>query len=76
MDLIHDVNSTTAMRKNDAVTSTVTEVWESQSTGNCSLFVFHIMADLFYANYNITGPCYISGKSKSFYRNKKFGKCL
>jgi len=59
--LLHDVNSTIAMRKNDAVTSTVTEVWESQSTGNCSLFVFRITADLFYENYNITGSSNISG---------------
>lgn len=42
------------------------EVWERQSTATFSLFVFGIMADLLYANYNITGSCYISGKSNSF----------
>jgi hypothetical protein len=38
--------------------------------------VFCIMADLFYANYNITGSCSIWDKSKNFYRNKRFRKCL
>jgi hypothetical protein len=58
-DLLHNVNNTMDMRKLMAVTTTATEVWERQNTGKCSIFVFCIMADLFYANYNITGSCSI-----------------